>query len=116
MESIVANSNNTNTSQEDIVLKVLGGHHSGHVRGKGCGAKPIQSNSSSAYTQHNHDECLTKQIETEKELVEMQETQATMQVKMQDTKATFQVEIKKSKATQVAMQAQMEMLLNHLER
>ena len=67
MESIVANSDNVNTSQEDIVLKVLGGHHSGHVRGKGCGAIPLWSNSLSA---HNHDECLAKHLETERKLAE----------------------------------------------
>ncbi|XP_059436606.1 uncharacterized protein LOC132169613 [Corylus avellana] len=60
MESIAANFDNTNASQEDIVLKVLGGHRSGHVRGKGCGAIPTKSNSSSACNQQNHDECLAK--------------------------------------------------------
>ena len=83
MESIVANSDNTNTSQEDIVLKVLGGHRSRHVRGKGCGAIPTRSNSSSAYSQHNHDECLAKQLEIEKKLAEMQEAQEAMEAKKQ---------------------------------
>ena len=71
MESIVANSDNTNTSQEDIVLKVLRGHRSGHVRGKGCGVIPTWSNSSTtcyAAQLHNHDECMAKQLETEKKL------------------------------------------------
>jgi hypothetical protein len=65
MKSIAASSDSVNSSQEDIVLKVLGGHRSGHVRGKGCGAIPPRSISSSAHTHYNHDECLVKQLETE---------------------------------------------------
>jgi hypothetical protein len=71
MESIVANSDNANTSQECIVLKVLGGHCSRHVREKGCSVIPTRSNSSSTYNQHNHDECLAKQLEIENKLVKM---------------------------------------------
>ena len=72
MKSIVVYSDSVNTSQEDIVLKVLGGHRLGHVRGKGCGAIPTRSISSSAHTNHNHDECLAKQLETEKKLAAME--------------------------------------------
>jgi hypothetical protein len=78
MELIVANSDNVSTNREDIVSKVLGGHRSWHVRGKGCGAIPTRSNSSSAHNQHNHDECLAKQLETKNKLTEMQEAQAAM--------------------------------------
>jgi hypothetical protein len=60
MKSIAANFDSANTSQEDIVLKVLGGHRSRHCRGKGCGAIPTRSISSSAHTHDNHDECLAK--------------------------------------------------------
>jgi hypothetical protein len=81
IKSIVANSDNVNTREEDIVLKVLDGHHLGHVIGKGCGAIPTQSTSSSAQTHHNHDECLVKQLETEKKL-------ATMEAEMKESKVT----------------------------
>jgi hypothetical protein len=67
----IANSNSVNTSQEDIVLKVVGGHRSRHVRGKDCGAIPTWSNSSTtcyAAQLHIHDECMAKQLETEKKL------------------------------------------------
>ena len=96
MKSIAASSDSVNTNQDDIVLKVLGGHRSGHVRGKGCGAIPPRSISSSTHTHHNHDECLTKQLETEQKL------------------ATMEAEMKKSKETQAIMQAQLERLLNHI--
>jgi hypothetical protein len=65
MESIATNFDYINISPEDIVLKVLGGHYLGHVIGMGCGAIPIRSNSSST---HNHDKCLSKQLETEHKL------------------------------------------------
>jgi hypothetical protein len=96
MKSIAESSDSVNSSQEDIVLKVLGGHRSGHVRGKGCGAIPPRSISSSAHTHYNHDECLVKQLETEQKL------------------AAMEAEMKKSKETQAVMQAQLERLLNHL--
>ncbi|XP_059441775.1 uncharacterized protein LOC132174086 [Corylus avellana] len=134
MESIAANSDNTNASQEDIVLKVLGGHRSGHVKGKGCGAKPTKSNSSC--NQQNHDECLAKQLETEEKLAAMEASfqaeireskasqiamEATFQAEIKESKASqaameaaFQAQIKESKASQAAMQAQMEMLLKHI--
>ena len=107
MKSIAANSDNVNTSQEDIVLKVLGGHRSGHVRGKGCGAIPPRSISSSTHTHHNHDECLAKQLEIEQKL-------AAMKVEMKESKAAMEAKMKKSKETQATMQAQLERLLNHI--
>jgi hypothetical protein len=96
MKEIAANSDSVNTSQEDIFLKVLGGPRSGHVRGKGCGAIPTRSISSSTHPYHNYDECLAKQLENEKKL------------------ATVKAEMKESKATQAIMQAQLERLLNHI--
>ena len=74
MKSMAANSDDISIIHEDIVLKMLGGHCSGHVRGKGCGVIPTRSNSSSTQNQHNYDEYLAKQLNTEKKLVEMQET------------------------------------------
>jgi hypothetical protein len=73
----VAYSDNVSISHEDIVLKVIGGYRSRHVRRKSC-AIPTLSNSSSAHNQHNHDECLAKQLDTKKKLAEMLETQAAM--------------------------------------
>ena len=96
MKSIAANFDSVNTSEEDIVLKVLGGHCSGHVKGKGCGAILTRSIFSSEHTHYNHNECLAKQLETEKKL------------------AVMEVEMKESKVTQAIMQAQIERLLNHL--
>ncbi|XP_059456466.1 uncharacterized protein LOC132186504 [Corylus avellana] len=124
----IDSSNSDNISQEDIVLKVLGGHRSGHVRGQGCGAIPIRLNSSS--TEH-HDECLAQQLETEKKLAEslekcekleeiqvamkaeMQEAQAAMKAEMQEAKAAMKAEMEESKASQAALQAQVNMLLKH---
>ena len=103
MKSMATNSDDAAISHEDIVLKVLGGHRSGYVRGKGCGTIPTRSNSSSAYNQHNYDECLAKQLDIEKKLAEVLETQATMQTEMNELRAA-----------QVAMQAQLERLLKHL--
>jgi hypothetical protein len=67
MESITTNFDYVNISLEDIVLKVLGGHRSGHVREMGCSVILIRSNSLST---HSHDECLSKQLETKRKLAE----------------------------------------------
>ena len=107
MKSIVASSDSVNTSQDDIVLKVLGGHCSEHVRGKGCGAIPSRSISSSAHTHHNHDECLTKQLETKQKV-------AAMVAEMKEPKVAMEAKMKKSKENQATMQAQLEKLLNHI--
>jgi hypothetical protein len=111
MESIAANSDDVNILPENIVLKVLGGHCSGHVRGQGCGAIPIRSNSSST---HNHDECLSKQLETEHKLAEslekcaqLEESQAALRAEMNASQAALQ-------AQQQAQQAQIDRLLKHL--
>jgi hypothetical protein len=37
----IANFDNVNTSQDNIILKVFGGHRLRHVRGEDCGAIPI---------------------------------------------------------------------------
>jgi hypothetical protein len=113
MQSMAANSD-ISISHEAIVLKVLGGHRSGHVRGKGCGAIPTRLNSSSTHNQHNHDECLAKQLDTEKKLAEVLETQVAMQTEMNESRAAWQIEINESRAAQIAMQAQLERVLKHI--
>ena len=113
MQSMAASSD-ISISHEEIVLKVLGGHRSGHVRGKGCGAIPIRSNSSVAHNQHHHDECLAKQLDTKKKLAKMLETQVAMETKMNESRTAWQTEINESRAAQVAMQAQLERVLKHL--
>jgi hypothetical protein len=103
MESIATNFNDVNICPEDIVLKVLGGHRLGHVRGQGCGAIPIQSNSST----HNHDECLSKQLEIEHKLAEslekcakLEESQATLRAEMNASQAVLQSQMNASQAAQ----------------
>ena len=116
MQSMAASSD-ISISHEEIVLKVLGGHRSGHVRGKGCGAIPIRSNSSVAHNQHNHDECLAKQLDTEKKLAEVLETQAAMETKVNESRASqaaMETKMNESRAAQAAMQAQLERVLKHL--
>jgi hypothetical protein len=117
MESIATNFDDVNIRPEDIVLKVLGGHRSRHVRGQGCGAIPIRSNSST----HNHDECLSKQLETEHKLVEslekcakLEESQATLRAKMNASQAVLQAQMNASQAAQQAQQAQIDRLLKHM--
>ena len=114
IESIAAIFDNVNTSQEDIVLKVLGEHYLRHVRGKGCGAIHTQSNSSLA---HNHDKCLAKQLEIENKLTESQEKCEKLQeshATMQESQATLQEKMNESKASQATLQEQMDRLLKHL--
>jgi hypothetical protein len=74
MESI-ANSDNVNSTKEEIVSQVLGRHRSGHVRGMGGGVIPTQSSSSRACQAilfDNHDEWTIKQQESEKKLQEIE--------------------------------------------
>ena len=111
---MAANFDNAAISHEDIVLKVFGGHRSGHVRGKGCGAIPTRSNSSSAHNQHNHNERLAKQLDTEKKLAEVLETQAAMQTELNESRVAWKTKINELRAAQAAMQAQLERILKYL--
>jgi hypothetical protein len=97
------NSENVNTSQEDIVSQVIGGHRLGHVSGMGCGAIPTRSSSSCVHYAaklDNHNECKIKQLETEKKLEDSLERQA----KMAESQAAMQVEC-------ATLRAQMDMIL-----
>jgi hypothetical protein len=116
MESITINFDDVNISAEDIVLKVLGEHRLGYVRGQGCGAIPIRSNSSST---HIHDECLSKQLEIEHKLAEslekcakLEELQVALKAEMNASQVALQAQMN---ASQVALQAQIDRLLKLME-
>jgi len=97
MNELVNNGGEDNPMQEEIleeerqmeiITKVLGGRHSGHVKGMGCGVipTPLSSSRTCSFTQsHNHEYILTQQV-IEKKLEETEKKQEETKKKQEETK------------------------------
>jgi len=112
MESI-ANSDNLNSTEEEIVSQVLRGHRSGHIRGMGGDVIPTQSSSSRArHATHSDDddECRIKQQETEKRLEELLSHISSLE----SSHATMHASYATMQASHATMQAQLDSILLHI--
>jgi len=103
MNELVNNGGEDNPMQEEIleeerqmeiITKVLGGRHSGHVKGMGCGVipTPLSSSRTCSFTQsHNHEYILTQQV-IEKKLEGTQSDLQETNIKLAETR-TEQVKL-----------------------
>jgi hypothetical protein len=91
----LANADNVDCTEEEIISQVMGGPRLGYVRGMGCGVVPTSSNSSQARQFDNHEECRRKQQEMAESQERMREEirleiQAEMRAEMQTSEQRVQ--------------------------